>query len=301
MMSMDLETAARADTSTGTEAGAAADRLSIGRFARLTGLSIGALRHYDELDLLRPVEVDRWTGYRRYAADQVAIGQAIARLRDLEVPLEEIRAVLGTDDPAEQRKRVADQAARVQARVDRQVRILHVLRQLSQGRDQLVTKTAAAAPADMLDADAHRRLGKALFNHTWTLLETPDRTPDQVDEMIAATHASAWHWSKAGGTLANAARSQWQIARVYSTLGRGEPALSHARRCLELAEAAAKAGVADDWDVPSALEGLARAQAVAGDRTAAATTLARGLEAAGTISDPEDRQLIESDLASITV
>lgn len=294
MTAVDTEAAG----SPGTERGG---RLSIGRFARLTGLSIGALRHYNELDLLRPVEIDRFTGYRRYAADQVELGRAIARLRDLEVPLEEIRSVLSTDDPREQRRRVADQAARVQARVDRQVRILHVLRQLNQGRDQLVTETAAATPADMLDADAHGRLGKALFNHTWTLLEVPDRTPEQVDEMISATHASAWHWSKAGGTLANAARAQWQIARVYATLGRGEPALIHARRCLELAEAAAAAGVADDWDVPSALEGLARAQAVAGDRAGAAATLARGREAAAVISDPEDRQLIESDLASITV
>src|SRR5689334_20920069 len=158
----------------------AADRISIGRFARLTGLSIGALRHYDELDLLRPVEVDRFTAYRYYAPDQVAVGQAIARLRDLEVPLEEIRSVLTTDDPQEQRRRVADQAVRVQTRVDRQVRILHVLRQLSQGRDQLVTETAAATPAEMLDADAHRRLGKALYNQTWTLLETTDRTKEQV-------------------------------------------------------------------------------------------------------------------------
>jgi DNA-binding transcriptional MerR regulator len=298
MSAMDWETA-------GTEAGAGTerrvDKLSIGRFARVTGLSIGALRHYDELDLLRPVEVDRWTGYRRYAIDQVELGRAIARLRDLEVPLEDIRSVLGTDDPAEQRRRVADQAARVQARVDRQVRILHVLRQLSQGRERLVTETAAATPAEMLDADAHRRLGKALFDHTWTLLETPDRTKEQVDEMIAATHASAWHWSKAGGTLANAARSQWQIARVYATLGRGEPAVAHAMRCLELAEAATEAGVADDWDMPSALEALARAQSVAGDRAGAAETLARGRQAAARIADPEDRQLIESDLASITV
>ena len=293
------------ETVTETAAGSAAEpedrRLSIGRFARLTGVSVGALRHYDELDLLRPIEVDRFTGYRRYAADQVEVGRAIARLRDLEVPLEEIRAVLGADDPAEQRRRVAEQAVRVQARVDRQVRILHVLRQLSQGRERLVTDTAATTPADMLDADAHRRLGKALYNHTWTLLELTDRSPEQVDEMIAATHASAWHWSKAGGTLANAARSQWQIARVYSTLGRGEPALIHARRCLELAEAAAAAGVADDWDVPSALEALARAQAVADDRAGAAATLARGRAAAAKISDPEDRQLIQQDLASITV
>ena len=275
------------------------DRLSIGRFARLTGLSIGALRHYDELDLLRPVEVDRFTSYRRYAADQVDIGRAIARLRDLEVPLEEIRAVLGSDDPAEQRRRVADQATRVQARVDRQVRILHVLRQLSQGRERIVT--TSAAPAETLDTDTHRRLGKELYNQTWSLLETADRAPEQDDEMVFTTHASAYHWVKAGGTLANAARSHWQIARVYATLGRAEPALWHARRCVALAEAAQAAGVADDWDLAAALEALARAQAVAGDRAAAGATRDRARAALDAIADPEDRQLIEQDLDSITV
>lgn len=279
--------------------GTRVDPLSIGRFARLTGLSVGALRHYDELDLLRPVEVDRYTGYRYYAADQVEIGRAIARLRDLEVPLEEIRAVLGTDDPAEQRRRVAGQAARVQARVDRQVRILHVLRQLSQGRERIVTETATQI--DTLDAETHRRLGRELYNHTWSLLETAVRTPEQVDEMIAATHASAYHWSKAGGTLANAARGQWQIARVYATLGRGEPALWHARRCVELAEAAVASGVADDWDLPAALETLARAEAVSGDDGAARATQARAREAVAAIADDEDRRLIEQDLSSLPI
>lgn len=54
--------------------------------------------------------------------------------------------------------------------------------------------TETVAPTDALDPETHRRLGKDLYNHTWTLIETPDRTPEQVDEMIAAAHASAWHW-----------------------------------------------------------------------------------------------------------
>ena len=270
--------------------------LPIGRFARLTGLSVGALRHYDELDLLRPIDVDRFTGYRRYAPDQVEIARTIARLRDLEVPLEEIRAVLGTDDPAEQRRRVADQATRLQARVDRQRHILHVLRQLSQGREPLMTATTAGTALGSIDEATHRQLGKDLYNHTWTLLEKAERSAADVDEMVLSAHASAFHWSRGGGTLANAARSQWQIARVYSTLGRGEPAVFHAGRCLELAEAAVAAGAADDWDVPAALEGLARAQAVAGDRAAAAATRTRAREALEGIADPEDRQLIEDDL-----
>jgi DNA-binding transcriptional MerR regulator len=285
--------------------------LTIGRFARLTGLSIGALRHYDELDLLRPAAVDSWTGYRRYARRQVEAGRLIARLRDLEVPLEEIREILGADDPAEQQRRLAIHRSRVEARVDRLVRILHVLRQSSQGREPIVTEatTGAAAPGagaieagalevGALDAETHRRLGKELFNHVWTLLETPDRTPEQVDEMIHAAHASRYHWGAGGGTLAHLARGEWQVARVYSTLGRGEPALWHARRCLELARAAVEAGVADDWDVPAALEGLARAHAVAGMHAEAEVTRAQAQAALGGIGDPEDRELIEQDLAS---
>lgn len=42
------------------------DLLVIGRFARLVGLSVGALRHYDDLDIMRPASVDPETGYRSY-------------------------------------------------------------------------------------------------------------------------------------------------------------------------------------------------------------------------------------------
>lgn len=279
----------------------AEDLIPIGRFARLSGLSIGALRHYDELDLLRPADVDRFTGYRRYRAEQLEIARTIGRLRDLEVPIDEIREVLGADDPADQRRRIGTHERRLQARMDRLRHLLHVTRQLAKGREPLMTATGATAATDVLDTETHRRLGKDLFNHTWTLIEKADRTPAETGEMIHATHASAWHWSKGGGTLANAARGEWQIARVYSTLGRGEPALWHASRCLELAEAAVKAGVADDWDVPAALEGLARAQAVAGDISAAESTRERARAAVNGIADPEDRQLIEQDLETTPI
>ena len=273
--------------------------IPIGRFARLSGLSIGALRHYDELDLLRPADVDRFTGYRRYREEQLDVARTIGRLRGLEVPIEEIREVLGADDPADRRRRIAVHERRLQARLDRIVHVLHVTRQLSQGKEPLMSATGATTAIDALDTETHGQLGKDLYNHTWTLIESAERTPEQDDEMLFATHASAYHWSKGGGTLANAARGHWQIARVYATLGRGEPALWHAERCLALAEAAARAGVADDWDVAAALEGLARAQGVAGDRAAAEATRARAREALAGIADPEDRQLIEQDLASI--
>ena len=74
------------------------DLLSIGEFARLSGLSIGALRHYDSVGILVPASVDGATSYRRYTRDQLDTARTVATLRDLEVPLEEIREVLGADD-----------------------------------------------------------------------------------------------------------------------------------------------------------------------------------------------------------
>jgi DNA-binding transcriptional MerR regulator len=284
------------------ERATAADALiPIGRFARLSGLSVGALRHYDELDLLRPADVDRFTGYRRYRADQLDIARTIGWLRDLEVPIEDIREVLGSDDPDVRRRRLGDHERRLQARVDRLVHLLHITRQLQRERKPLMTPTDTTSEMDTLDEATHRRLAKDLFNHAWTLIEAVDRTPEDADAMVHAAHASAWHWSKGGGTLANAARAEWQISRVYATLGRGEPALWHARRALELAEAATRAGVADDWDVPAALEGLARAQAVSGDRAAAVETRARARRALDGIADPEDRQVVEQDLETTPI
>jgi DNA-binding transcriptional MerR regulator len=72
--------------------------LGIGGFALLTGLSIHALRHYDEVGLLRPAVVDPATGYRRYRHDQVGRGRLIGALRKVDLPLEAVRDIL--DDPA---------------------------------------------------------------------------------------------------------------------------------------------------------------------------------------------------------
>jgi DNA-binding transcriptional MerR regulator len=266
--------------------------LSIGRFARLTGLSIGALRHYDELDLLRPASVDAATGYRYYRADQLDDARTIVRLRDLEVPLDEVRSILGADDPAERRRRLDAHRRRIQARSDRLSHVLHHL-SMTVDREESLMSTPPAAPE--LDVQTHRELGVGLFNRTWELIEMPDRTSEQDDEMIHTTHASRYHWGQVGEPV-RMARGEWQCARVYSTLGRGEPAVWHARRCLAILEAH---GPLDDWDLPTAYEALARAHAVAGDRATSDAWRARATAALRSIVDPEDRRIIEQDLATV--
>ncbi|MFC5905619.1 MerR family transcriptional regulator [Streptacidiphilus monticola] len=68
--------------------------LTIGAFARLSRLSPKALRLYDELELLRPARVDRWSGYRHYAPEQLPQARLVSWLRQLGMPLARIREVV---------------------------------------------------------------------------------------------------------------------------------------------------------------------------------------------------------------
>jgi DNA-binding transcriptional MerR regulator len=69
--------------------------ISIGRFAGLTGISANTLRRYDESGLLSPAFTDPFTGYRLYAIEQLDTGILIRLLRDLDVPLDEVTALVG--------------------------------------------------------------------------------------------------------------------------------------------------------------------------------------------------------------
>jgi DNA-binding transcriptional MerR regulator len=68
--------------------------LGIGEFARRSRLSPKALRLYNEMGLLLPARVDAASGYRFYGVDQLEQARLVATLRQLKVPLAEIKAIL---------------------------------------------------------------------------------------------------------------------------------------------------------------------------------------------------------------
>jgi DNA-binding transcriptional MerR regulator len=267
--------------------------MPIGRFARLTGLSVKALRHYDELGLLRPAAVDAGTGYRSYSTAQVERAETIRLLRRLEVPLDEIAMLLEADDPARVRKVLLDHQRRTAVRSAQLKSVLQRLQPLLDGKEPIMGTHAQA-----LDAETHKRLGIDLFNKTWTFLDMENRTRDEDDEMLHCTHASAYHWFHAG-TQANRARSEWQCSRVNAVLGRPEAALAHAERCLELVEGAPEQ--MEEFDLPAAYEALARAHMVAGNQAEAKRCYDLGVAATAKIEEEEDRQIIEKDFATIRV
>ncbi|WP_034263895.1 MerR family transcriptional regulator [Actinospica robiniae] len=104
--------------------------LSIGDFSRATHLSVKMLRHYHQLGLLEPVEVDPQTGYRRYTVDQIPAAQVIGRFRALEMPLEEIREIISASDLATRNARIANHLERLEDELGRTQRAVSTLRRL---------------------------------------------------------------------------------------------------------------------------------------------------------------------------
>jgi DNA-binding transcriptional MerR regulator len=93
--------------------------LAIGEFSRLTHLSVRTLRRYHDADLLVPATVDDSSGYRYYTADQIPTAQVIHRLRELDVPLPDVRRILRSSDPDHRAALVTDHLQRLEAELDR--------------------------------------------------------------------------------------------------------------------------------------------------------------------------------------
>jgi effector-binding domain-containing protein len=111
------------------------DLLPIGRFSRATRLSVKALRHYDELGLLRPAYVDPASGYRYYRPAQANQAEAIRILRSVEMPLEEIGALLAAGDGDAVARRLRRHRERLEARLVEHRRMLAFLQRLLDRED----------------------------------------------------------------------------------------------------------------------------------------------------------------------
>lgn len=71
---------------------------SIGNIAKLFSLSVGSLRHYENLEILKPEYIDEKTGYRYYSTNQFECLNTIRYLRLLDMPLEQIGDFLNNRD-----------------------------------------------------------------------------------------------------------------------------------------------------------------------------------------------------------
>src|SRR3954468_622414 len=188
--------------------------LSIGDFARLAGVSVRMLRHYDALGLLRPARVDPDSGYRSYTTAQLDRVNRLVALKDLGFSLEDCGRLLGDDVPVEQlrgmlRLRRAELAAQIEA--DR-VRLEQVEQRL-----RMIEKEHTMTPSVVLDPYTEQDL-PAL-----RVVQRSSRVADgqevgavvgplfgQVDEAVVAAHLaptgpSIGHYTMDGDAMVAAA------------------------------------------------------------------------------------------------
>lgn len=104
--------------------------LAIGDFSRATHLTVKTLRHYHESGLLEPAQIDARTGYRRYTTEQIQVAQIIRRFRDLDMPLNEIRAVLSAPNVQKRNELIAAHLRRLESDLARTQTAVASLRDL---------------------------------------------------------------------------------------------------------------------------------------------------------------------------
>ena len=150
-----------------------ASSLAIGDFSRATHLNIKTLRHYHRIGLLEPADVNPATGHRRYGTDQIPAAQVIKRFRSLDMPLEEIHAIITTPDLAARNDLIAGHLRRLEMTLAR-------------------TQEAAASLRDLLEppvnampvAIEHRRMAAT--------------SAAAVSEIIDVKDASGWYQGALG-------------------------------------------------------------------------------------------------------
>jgi len=138
-----------------------------------------------------------------------------------------------------------------------------------------------------------RELAAQLYNRCWELLETPREQRDDV-ELLTTAFSSRYHWLIAGAAEQWIV-SDWMVARAAAAVGNGDLALLFAKR----AHSAAQEGENPDWLVASTAEGVARAYATLGDVEEFNHWSALAARLVDAIADPEDQELIASQLADI--
>jgi DNA-binding transcriptional MerR regulator/effector-binding domain-containing protein len=124
--------------------------LTVGEFSRMTHLSVKTLRHYHQVGLLEPAEVNSGTGYRYYLPDQVPTAQVIRRLRDLEMPVAEIKGVLSASDTSDRNALIAAHLDRLEVQLSKTHGAVDSLRNLLQHSGQVLDvehRTVPAMPA----------------------------------------------------------------------------------------------------------------------------------------------------------
>ena len=152
------------------------------------------------------------------------------------------------------------------------------------------------ANPDFDQAAVNRFYAVNCYNRAWDLMDKPNRSFQEDQEMIMLSMASLWHWTQREDcTPTNLSIGYWQLSRVYVLLGQGENARQYAQVCLDCSR---NGGVAPFF-LGYAFEAMARAEALMGNTLEMQKNLEGARRLAARVSEDEDREQLLGDLDTV--
>ncbi len=146
----------------------------------------------------------------------------------------------------------------------------------------------------------HKKVAISTNNGIWTILDNDSPSSQELEDALRMAHTTRYHWSKVGTTV-NAVRAEYMLSRVYAHMKRAEPALFHGNRGLELAKEAEKTDDKwKDWDLPFIYEALARAHAIAGNKSECKKYKDLAQKATDAVKGEEDKKICQGELDKVT-
>jgi DNA-binding transcriptional MerR regulator len=135
-----------------------ASLVTIGDFSRASHLTVKTLRHYHDAGLLEPSDVDPETGYRYYSTEQIPVAQVIRRLRNLRMPVGEVKRVLAAPDADARNRLIAEHLTRLESELAETRAAVGELRDLLQpsAPHPIEHRTTPATPAIAVQATVAR-------------------------------------------------------------------------------------------------------------------------------------------------
>ena len=151
-------------------------------------------------------------------------------------------------------------------------------------------------PQDNDLQNAHHFFAIELNKATWQLIETPERSPEQNNEMINAAHGSLYHWQKPGTPL-HLQRGYWLLARVYVVLKMPTQAQHYALLCHQYTLNFPT--LMHPFDIGYAYEIMYRLHVLLGNTSEANTYYKNAIAQTSKIDNEKDRQIYEVDLKAV--
>lgn len=139
-----------------------------------------------------------------------------------------------------------------------------------------------------------KRLASQANNRAWALTEAAERSAEQDEEMLQASHAAMYFWSIVGDDRQKAHAAQL-LAHAYAHLGLAHPAQHYFGK----AQMVFSAQPGDGWERALNAAVAANVAAAAGDRAAHARHLQDAQRLTAELADDEARDIVNATVQAV--